>query len=206
MKPLALLAAAAGLLGIAFAADAPPAPAPADSPKPVRGTVVELTATGVKLKGKDGADIDLGLAPTWTVSLMKPITIADIKTGDFIGTAEMPTEDGKGRSIEVHVFPPGVKMGEGHYAWDLAAGSMMTNGTVGTVTDSPDGRTLVVDYETGSRTIEVPNGTPIVQITDGTRDMIKPGIPVFAIAFPTPDGKQAAGALAIGENGAAPPM
>lgn len=206
MKRLAFLAALA-FAGIAFAAEAPAPATPPAQPIPVRGTVVSLAADSVTLKSsKDGAEIVLGLAPTWTVSVMKPIGIGDIKTGDFIGTAEMPQDDGTGRSLEVHVFPPGVKMGEGHYAWDLAAGSMMTNGTAGEVSESADGRTIVVDYETGTRTITVPNDVPIVQITDGTRDEIVPGVAVFAIGFPTPDGKRAAGALAIGENGTAPPM
>ena len=66
-----------------------------------------------------------------------------------------PAADGSGRSLEVHVFPPGVKIGEGHYAWNLRKGSMMTNGTVGKVTVGPKGRELQISYPTGQRRVVV---------------------------------------------------
>ena len=198
MKRLAVVAAAVLSLSASVFAQS--------APSPVRGEVTAIAADSVTLKGADGAEAVIGLLPTWTVSVMTPITIDAIKPGSFIGTAEMPQADGTGRSLEVHVFPPGVKLGEGHYAWDLKEGSMMTNGTVGEVTESPDGRTITVTYPNGSRTITVPEGVPIVQIVDGTREQVTAGVKAFVIAFPTPDGKRAAGAIAIGENGAAPPM
>ena len=74
------------------------------------------------------------------------------------------------------MFPPGVKAGEGHYGWDLRKGSMMTNGTVGKVTAGAKGRELDVTYPNGERKIIVPSG----------------GL--------------ASNGIAIGENGAKPPM
>ena len=92
----------------------------------------------------------------------------------------MPQKDGTGRSLEVHVFPPGVKMGEGHYGWDLQPGSMMTNGTTTTVVGGKKGsRELDVAYGTSTRHITVPAGVPVVQITGGARDLVKVGTPVF---------------------------
>lgn len=180
--------------------------AQAQTPQPVRGTITEIAADKLTLAKADGAAVTITLMPNWVVSVMKPIGIEAITPGSFIGTAEMPQDDGTGRSLEVHIFPPGVKIGEGHYGWDLKEGSMMTNGTVGEVTATPDGRKIIVSYPGGERTITVPADVPIVQITNGTQDQLKPGLPVFLIAFPTPDGSPATGAVAIGENGAAPPM
>lgn len=85
------------------------------------------------------------------------------RPGSFIGTA-MPKKDGTGKSLEVHVFPPGVKMGKGHYGWDLKKGSMMTNGTVGQVVAKKGSRHWEVSYSYGKRKITVPANVPIVQI------------------------------------------
>jgi hypothetical protein len=104
------------------------------------------------------------------------------------------------------VFPPGVKAGEGHYGWDLRKGSMMTNGTVGKVTAGAKGRELDVSYPDGQRHIVVPKNVPIVQFTNGERSLIKPGIPAFLIVVKTADGGLASNGMAIGENGAKPPM
>lgn len=195
---IALAAVAAATAGHA----APPA---APGPEPIRGVVASLDAKTIVVKTKTGPR-SVDLTPEWTVSVTKPVAVTEIREGSFIGTAEMPQEDGSGRSLEVHVFPPGVKIGEGHYDWNLRKGSKMTNGTVGKVTSGAKGRELQVSYSTGERKIVVPPKVPIVQITNGDRSLVKPGVPVFLVAFPKPGGGQVAGSVAVGVNGAKPPM
>ena len=138
---------------------------------------------------------------------MKAVAIDAIQPGSFIGTTEMPSKDGStGKSLEVHVFPPGVKMGEGHYGWDLKPGSMMTNGDVATVVAGKKGsRELDVSYPTGTRHITVPANVPVVQITPGKREMLKVGTPVFMVVGKTPNGL-VTNSVSVGENGAKPPM
>jgi hypothetical protein len=98
-------------------------------------------------------------------------------------------------------------MGEGHYGWDLRKGSMMTNGTVGTVVAGKRGsRELDVSYSYGKRQITVPANVPVVQITPGRRDQVKVGTPVFLVVQKRPDGSMMANSISIGENGAKPPM
>jgi hypothetical protein len=197
-----------GLAAATLAAALVALPALAQTPARtiVRGVVTQVKPDALVLKGKDGKPVTVGLAPAWTVAIMKPIDASAIQPGSFIGTAEMPQADGTGRSLEVHIFPPGVKMGEGHYNWDIKAGSMMTNGTVGKVVASPNGRELDVTYSTGTRHIVVPPKVPIVQITPGTNAQIRPGVSVFLIAVPGPGGGLVANAVSTGENGKAPPM
>ncbi|MDO8377697.1 hypothetical protein [Phenylobacterium sp.] len=181
------------------------APATRIAPQIVRGVVKVAKVDALVLKTREGKEVTVNLAPTWTVSVMKPITVAAIQPGSFIGTAEMPQKDGRGKSLEVHIFPPGVKMGEGHYAWDLKKGSMMTNGTVGKVVASKNGQELDVTYSYGTRHIVVPKNVPIVQITPGERAMIKPGVSVFLVAQPSAKGLTT-NAISTGEKGKAPPM
>ena len=200
--------AATALAALAITAAAalaqPPAAGP-PTPTVVRGTVTALTSASLTLKTDKGPQV-VALAPTWTLAVLKPVAIDAIQAGSFIGTAEMPKADGTGVSLEVHVFPPGVKMGEGHYGWDLKPGSMMTSGTVGTVVAGKKGsRELDVSYSYGQRHITVPASVPVVQITPGTREMLKVGAPVFMVVGKTPTGLTA-NSVSIGENGAKPPM
>ena len=181
-------------------------PAAEERPTFLRGTVSAIDNDSVTLKLASGELRKLKLAPDCRVSVLKAIDVSKIKPGSFIGSAEMPQKNGSGRSLEVHVFPPGVKAGEGHYAWDLKPGSMMTNGTVGKVTAKSRGLQLQVAYPDGERRLVVPRGTPIVEITPGEPAMIKPGVAVFALTFKTPDGGAVVSGLSIGENGATPPM
>ncbi|MEI6438628.1 MAG: hypothetical protein WCO83_00360 [Alphaproteobacteria bacterium] len=184
----------------AAAAHAQPA-----APQIIRGAVTAASADALTIKGKDGKPITVTMVKGWTVALMKPITVDAIQPGSFIGTSEMPQADGNGKSLEVHVFPPGVKMGEGHYDWNLKKGSMMTNGTVGKVVKGKNGQELDVAYSYGTRHIVVPKKVPIVQITAGDRSMIKPGAKVFLIAQSTATGL-ISNSVSTGEGGKAPPM
>ena len=195
----ALAALALSATALTAAAQTPP------TPTVVRGTVTAMTDTSLTVKTDKGPQT-IALTPSWTVAVTKAVAIDAIQAGSFIGTSEMPKADGTGESLEVHVFPPGVKMGEGHYGWDLKPGSMMTNGTVGTVVAGKKGsRELDVDYSYGKRHITVPANVPVVQIGLGKRDMVKVGVPVFMVVGKTPSG-MVANSVSVGENGAKPPM
>lgn len=203
MRRLTTYAALAAALVAMPAIAAEPAAPPAI--QFIRGTVTSVSPTALGIKTTAGKAVSVMLAPDWNVQVTKPVTVAEIKSGSFIGTAEMPQKDGTGRSLEVHVFPPGVKIGEGHYGWDLKKGAMMTNGTVGKVIASPNGQSFDVSYPTGTRRIVVPPKVPIVQIGPGPRTLVKTGAKVFIPAAVTPAGL-ATNSVAVGENGTAPPM
>jgi|SRR5215217_4884227 len=199
MRQLPIILAAA----VAFVV----APAVAQAQTVVRGVVSAITATQITVKPATGKPVVVALTPDWAVQVTKPINVSAIVPGSFVGTAEIPGKNGVGRSLEVHVFPPGVKIGEGHYRWDLKKGSMMTNGTVGKVTAGAKGRELEISYPTGKRKVVVPPNVPVVQIVNGEKSLIKPGAKVFLVAFPNPaGGGLVTGAVAVGVNGAAPPM
>jgi hypothetical protein len=176
------------------------------APNVYRGVVTAIDAGQVTVKGDEGKSRSFALLKDWTVTVLKPVDVAAIQPGSFIGTAEIPQADGTGRSLEVHVFPPGVKAGEGHYDWDLQKGSKMTNGTVGTVVAGANGRELEVSYPTGKRRITVPKNVPIVEMTPGQQSQVKVGTPVFLLLVNQPDGSVGARGASIGVNGARPPM
>lgn len=197
---IAAIALALTLTATIATAAAPPAPVR------VRGIVTAIDDSRVVVQPKTGAPMTIAFTKEWRVSVTKPVKVDQIVPGSFIGTTEIPQADGSGRSLEVHVFPPGVKVGEGHYAWDLQPGSMMTNGTVGKVVSGANGRELEISYPNGQRKVTVPPNVPVVQIEGGERAQVKVGIPVFLIAASRADGTHVTSSISIGENGAAPPM
>jgi hypothetical protein len=199
-----LIPAAFVALALPAAAQAPTAPAA--QPVHLRGKVVSLEGNTLTIAKREGGNAVVNLPPTWSVAVVKAIKAEDIKAGSFIGTTEKPTGEGAGSSLEVHVFPPGVKMGEGHYPWDLEPGSTMTNGTVDTVVTGVSGRELTVSYKGGSRKVTVPANAPIVSFAMGAHDLVKPGASVFVIAAPKPDGSFAAGSVTVGDGATPPPM
>lgn len=178
-----------------------------DAPRKIfRGTVQTLDAKTLDLKTGDGQAVAITLTPDWRVRVVVPIGVEAIHPGSFIGTAQMPQADGSGRSLEVHVFPPGVKSGEGERDWDSKPGARMTNGTVGgEVVASPNGRELTLTFPGGSRKIVIPPDVPVVQFNPAVRADIKPGVQVFVVAQKNGDGWKT-NSVAIGQNGTAPPM
>ncbi len=194
------------LAAVASLALALPALAQPPAPQRVRGQVISVTATTLTIKTRDGKTQAIALTPSWGVTLVTPVAVSAIQPGSFVGTTEVERPDGTGRSLEVHVFPPGVKMGEGHYDWDLKPNSKMTNGTVGKVTAGHHGQELDITYPTGQRHVVVPKTVPVVQMGPGDRAMIKPGGHVFIIAGQAPSGGLVTNMVVTGVGGAAPPM
>lgn len=172
----------------------------------IRGKVTSLVGDKLTVATREGKTAIVTLDKMWGVAVMRPVDMSAIKAGSFIGTTEIEKPGGGGQSLEVHVFPPGVKIGEGHYPWDLKPGSNMTNGTVHAVTAAGKGRELDVEYPTGVRHITVPATVPVVMIGAGDRSLIKPGVALFIHPTKAPDGSWIADRILIGEKGEAPPM
>jgi hypothetical protein len=190
----------------AIALAAPLAAAAQDGPRHIRGKVTEITADTVVVKTRTGQLMTVHMAPSFRVAATKTADLSAIQPGSFIGTTTVEQADGTGRSLEVHIFPPGVKMGAGHYPWDLKPGSMMTNGDVGKVVAGAKGNTIEVAYPGGTHTVLVPPKARIVETVPGDKAMLKAGVAVFIIAAKAPDGTLNADAVLVGEKGAPPPM
>ena len=137
--------AAAALLGIAV----PPSAEAADGVR-VRGTIVGLEGSTLTVKTREGPNATLMLKPGWKVAGVAKASVEDIKPGDFVGIASLPTASGGDGAVEVLVFPPSMKgTGEGSYPWDLKPKSSMTNATVTSAVKGVEGRTLDLSYSGG---------------------------------------------------------
>jgi hypothetical protein len=147
------------------------------------------------------------LAAGWAVSAVAKATLADIKPGDFVGIASLPTAAGGDGALEVLIFPPALKgTGEGSYGWDLKPDSTMTNGSVAEAVKSVDGTVVSVVYHGQTKKISITPGTPIVTFAPATAADVKPGTVVFIPAQRSDDGKITAARLVVGKDGVVPPM
>ncbi len=203
-----LFASLVGVIGLAamtLPAAAQPAP-PAFAQ--VRGTVQSLSGNTLTVSQAGGPAV-VTLADKWTVTVLKKIDVSAIQPGSFIGTTTVEKPDGTGQSTEVHVFPPGQRLGEGHYPMGTS-GNMMTNGDVTNVVTGAKGQELDIKYSgrggAGAFHTVVPPGTPVVLFTQGDQSIVKPGISVLVFAAKAADGSLSAQGLLTGENGAAPPF
>ena len=203
-RPVLTLAAVSVALSLQVFAG--PASAQAPAPAHVRGQVVSLSAAAVVVKGRDGRTQSIALTPSWAVTLAKPVGAGAIQPGGFIGVTEVEKPGGAARVLEAHIFPPGVRVGEGRHDWDLKPNSMMTDGTVGKAAAGPKGQELDITYPGGVRHVVVPETAPVVQMGPGDRTMIKPGAHVFILLGQAPSGGLIASTLVTGVGGAAPPM
>lgn len=193
----ALAVAACLLAGSAMAAE----------PAHVRGTIGAVDGHHVTIATNDGQSVTLTLGDDWKVGGVAAATLADIKPGSFIGTANVAGPDGS-EALEVVVFPEAMRgAGEGDRGWDLKPKSSMTNATVAQKVEGVSGPTVTLTYKGGEKKVTIPPSTPIVTLVAATEADVKPGVKVFAVGPLSPDGRMLTGGrLVVGQNGVAPPM
>jgi hypothetical protein len=175
--------------------------------KRIRGDVVAIDGQKLQVASRTGEPFDVVLDDKYVVTAVVEVPASAIVRGSYVGTATLPTSDGGQRALEVLVFPESARgSGEGHYAWDLQPGSMMTNATVAEVVNMDRARRMTLKYKDGEKVITVPEGVPIVTFQPGERAMLKPGAHVFLSATQRPDGTLTATRVTVGKDGLVPPM
>ncbi len=175
----------------------------------IRGDVVALDGPKLQVRSRSGESLAVTLAANYVVTAVIRLDLDAIKPGAFVGAASMPQPDGTLTALEVLVFPEAMRgTGEGHYAWDLKPGSMMTNATVADVATLTQtrGRRVTLKYKDGEKTLLVPEQVPIVTFEPGESAMLIPGAHILLTATRQPDGSLTAARVVVGKNGLVPPM
>jgi hypothetical protein len=206
-----LVLAAGGMAGLSMLAAAT-VPGLADQPEPgppqhIRGTLKSLNDRTMVIDTPRGRTETVVLGPNAGLYRVKPATLADIHSGEFVGVTSVE-QGGKRVAREVHVFTEALRgLGEGHYPWDLDTGpNMMTNANIAQVQEVGGDRVLRLAYKGGEQTISVQPNTSIVSFDRSTQDQLVAGRQVFVIARKEADGKLTAAAVVVGEDGIKPPM
>src|SRR5690349_23875731 len=167
---------AVAVLGLSFTASAQ------TTPVRLRGAITAIDGKTVTIAVRDGTTANVKLADNWSVSLVTPLTLADVKQGSFVGIASTGT-DADRTALEVLVFPEAMRgTGEGHYAWDLKPNSMMTNANVADIKSVGKDRMLTAQYKGGEQKVLVPANARIVTFAPADRAELKKGVHIFCVA------------------------
>jgi hypothetical protein len=169
----------------------------------VRGTIVSLNGLRLTVKTREGPISALALKPGWKVIGVANASTEDIKPGDFVGIASLPTAAGGEGTLELLVIP--APLVEDSYPWELKPASTMTNATVTIAVK--DRRAVTLSYNDGQENKTwIRDGIPIVILAPATEADLKPGATIFVPAQRGDDGALVAGLVIFGVNGVVPPM
>ena len=182
------------------------AQAPAGKPMRVRGTVEKLDGQMLTVKERNGDTAAITLAPNFAVVALVKKSVGDIKPGDFVASTGIRGKDGKLHAIEARILPKALPDGGRQYAWDSMPDSVMTNATVGTVSEAPDGAVLHVKFKGGESEYSIGPDVPVLASVPGDKSLLKPGAAVFVIALKHPDGSITSSRLYAEKDGVKPPM
>ena len=156
----------------------------------VRGTITAFDGEVFSVNSTEGKSVDIRLAEKTAIVFMQPITLAEIKPGDFLGVTSVKRDDGTLTAFEVRRFPK--PLNPGHRPFEGRSDQTMTNATVSAAVQSARGRELTLSYEGGSQKIVVPESASISMLVPGDRSRLIPGATVNLIAAPGADGKMIA--------------
>jgi hypothetical protein len=191
------------LFTLASQAQTPPAPAPVR----VAGTVDKLDGDALSVKATDGQTTIVTLGANAAVYGVEKRTLADIKPGDFVASGGIKGADGKIHAVEVRIFPEPLRgTGEGQRPWSAKPDGIMTNATVGTVTQSPDGGVIHVTYKEGESEFVVGPDVPVLAYVVADRSLLKPGAAVLVFAQKQADGTLTTNRVTAEKDGVKPPM
>ncbi|MFZ2007030.1 MAG: hypothetical protein WAV02_18250 [Stellaceae bacterium] len=205
MRPLSLFVIAiAGMITLPALAQSPSAANPPPTVR-IRGTVDKLDGDTLTVKAKDGSMQTITVAHK-SVQYFEKKNLADIKVGDFLASTGIKGTSGKIHAIEVRIFPKASPDGGRQFPWDLSPDSVMTNATVGQVTQTPNGPLLHVTFTGGESEYTIGPDVPILAGADGDKSLLQPGKAVFVIARKGDDGKLTSARIYVEKDGVKPPM
>jgi hypothetical protein len=198
---IAFLAATA-LMDRTAAAQSPPA----GTSERISGTIDQFDGQTLAVHALDGRSLSIAVPDGVRIGSVKDETLADIKPGDFVGSAAVKGRDGKLHAQEVHIFPEALRgTGEGHRPM-AGPEQTMTNAAVDGIAASADGRTLTLKYPGGEQVIEVSPGVRVVLMVPGDKSLLKPGAAVVVLALKAEDGKLTARSVQAEKDGVKPLM
>lgn len=197
MLNLRTLAAAAAVTLTGFAAHA--------ESLHIRGQIKSVDGDNVTVETAAGEDIAIKLVDP-TVMMYTSISLSDVPADAYLSIPSVPTADGNLRALGISVFPEAFRgANEGTMAWDLTAGSRMTNGTVAQLVERGGENVLTVTFGDETQTIYVPDTAPITTFGPSPDTVISAGQNAVFFADDA-SGETTASLVAMQEDGSLPPL
>jgi hypothetical protein len=172
----------------------------------VAGTVEKLDGDRLSVKAGSGIQTVMLSADAQIYGVEKR-RLSDIKLGDFVASGGVRGSDGRIHAVELRIFPESMRgVGEGQRPWDVRPEGVMTNATVGTVTQTTDGGLVHVTYKGGESEYLVGPDVPVLAYVLADRTLLKIGAAVVTIAVKQPDGSLLTSRVTAEKDGVKPPM
>ena len=211
MRPavFCVLGVATVLLSGAVGPDAAAQAPPAGTAERINGTIERFDGQVLSVHAQDGRDLSIAVPDGARISAVADRKLADIKPGDFVGSAAVKGGDGKLHAQEVHIFPEAMRgTGEGHRPM-AGAEQTMTNAVVDrmagvTQGDGDGGQVLTLKYAGGEQAIEVLPAIRVVQLLPGDKALLRPGAAVTVSAMKAADGTLTARFVQAEKDGVKP--
>ena len=146
--------------------------AAAQEPTRVRGKISGFDGRTLTVDGK--TQVELG--ETTEIIFLQPMTLSDIRPGDFLGVTSMKRADGTLTAVEVRRFLK--PLNPGHRPFDGRDDQTMTNATVAATVQATAGRELTMAYEGGTQKIVVPTSAVVSSQVPGHLSHLVNGAPV----------------------------
>ena len=196
-------AAMAVLVALPLFAQTPP-----DSARTrIAGTIEKLDGNVLTVDQPNGQKAAVTLSPGAKIYGVEKRRVADIKSGDFIASGGVRGTDGKIHAVELRILPEALHgRGEGQRPWNAKPDGVMTNATVGTVSQTADGGVIHVAYQGGESELTVGPDVPILAYVPGDPSLLKPGATILTFALKKPDGSLVTGRVTVEKDGVKPPM
>ena len=173
-------------------------------PLRINAVIVAVEPGAMTVRQDDGTTMAIRLPPGIRYGTQVERSLADIKPGEFVGSAAMRGRDGKLHAQEVHIFPESMRgTGEGHRPMDLPD-QTMTNAVVDGVATASSGQSLRMRYPGGEQTIEVGPEVRVVGLVPGDASLLVQGATVTVRATRGTDGMITAVAVQAEKNGVKP--
>jgi hypothetical protein len=173
----------------------------------VAGTVEKLDGNRLTVDRAGGPPQTVTLSASATIYGLERRSLGDIKPGDFVASGGVRGSDGKIHAVELRIFPKALRgVGEGQRAWNVRPEGVMTNATVGTVSQTPAGGVVHVTYKGGESEYLVAPDVPVLAYVLADRRLLKPGAAVVTIAVKQPDRSLLTSRVTAEKNGVKPPM
>ena len=155
----------------------------------VAGTVGKLDGDRLTVNVADGRTQTVMLPADAKIYGVEKRRLSDIKPGDFVASGGVRGTDGQIHAVELRIFPESMRgIGEGQRPWDVRPEGVMTNATVGTVSQMTNGGIVHVSYKGGESEYIVGPGVPVLAYVWADRTLLKTGATVVTIAVKQPDG------------------
>ncbi len=195
--------AAAPLLPV-FATSPSWAQAPAGDPVRLRGTVASLAGNALAVTTREGPVATVALADTVTIVALRRVALSEVTPGTSVGVVAEPGADGQLEAVAITVLPPGARIQERQFAWDLRPGTSMNDGPVDAVVESGSGGMLTLRIGGRMVPVRVPPTAPLLMPIPAARADLVPGAAVYVVAARAADGTLSAARVTVGKDGVNP--